>query len=79
MKAEDIKELSLKIKENINKVIVGKEKIIDVILTSIICGGHVFMEDVPGAGKTMLAKALQNQLAEISKECSLQRICCLQI
>ena len=58
MKAEEIKDLGIKLKENINKVIVGKEQIIDVILTSIICGGHILIEDVPGTGKTMIAKAL---------------------
>lgn len=46
------------IKENIEKVIVGKSKVIDLILTSLIAGGHVLLEDVPGTGKTMMAKSL---------------------
>lgn len=46
------------IKENIKKVIVGKDEVIDLMLTAIIANGHVLLEDVPGTGKTMLAKSL---------------------
>lgn len=43
---------------NIEKVIVGKHDVIELVVTSIITGGHVLMEDMPGTGKTMLAKTL---------------------
>ena len=44
------------LKNNINKVIVGKENVIDLLLTAVIAKGHILLEDVPGTGKTMLAK-----------------------
>lgn len=47
-----------KLKENIERVIVGKGEIIDFVLTALIAQGHVLLEDMPGTGKTMLAKSL---------------------
>ncbi|MBQ7792642.1 MAG: AAA family ATPase, partial [Clostridia bacterium] len=46
------------IAENIQKVIVGKETVVKKVLACLAAGGHVLLEDLPGAGKTMLAKSL---------------------
>mgnify|MGYP001852633486 CR=1 FL=1 len=56
--SEEITEVYEKIKSNIAKVIVGKDKTIDMLIVTMLCGGHVLLEDVPGTGKTMLIKAL---------------------
>ena len=58
-----------KIKDNIQKVIVGKSDVIDSLLISILCNGHVLVEDVPGSGKTTLARAVASSL-----DCSFGRI-----
>ena len=47
---------------NVNKVIVGKDKQIELLLVSLLVGGHVLLEDVPGTGKTKTAKALAASL-----------------
>ena len=52
-----------KIKENIAKVIIGKQDTVDLLLTSLIAGGHVLLEDVPGMGKTVLAKTLAKSMS----------------
>ena len=44
--------------DNINKIIVGKYDVVELVVTALVCGGHVLMEDMPGTGKTMLAKTL---------------------
>ena len=50
------------LKENIESVIVGKGKVIDMVMTSLISGGHILLEDVPGTGKTVMAKSLARSL-----------------
>ena len=57
------------VKENIAKVIVGKEKQTEELLLALVCGGHVLIEDVPGLGKTTLVSALARSL-----NCSFSRI-----
>ena len=56
------KELAEKVLGNINKVIVGKEETAKLLLTAILADGHVLLEDVPGTGKTKLAKTLAKSL-----------------
>ncbi len=51
------------LKQNIEQRIVGKGDVIDKIITALLAGGHVLLEDVPGVGKTSLAKALADSLA----------------
>lgn len=46
------------IRSNIEKVLIGKSQVTDLVLTSLVAGGHVLLEDVPGTGKTVLAKSL---------------------
>jgi len=69
MEAAQIKELSEKIRNNISKVIVGKEDVINKVLTALFCSGHVLLEDVPGTGKTSLAKSLSKSI-----NCNFKRI-----
>lgn len=56
------KELKDKVLDNVNKVIVGKEDIITMLLTALLAEGHVLLEDVPGTGKTKAAKSLARSL-----------------
>ena len=58
MNQPNISNLIQTIRQNVAQVIVGKDEVIDLLLTAMLCEGHVLLEDVPGIGKTTLAKTL---------------------
>lgn len=64
-----IAEVASRLRENIMKVIVGKDEVINLTLAVVLCEGHLLLEDVPGIGKTTLARALAASLG-----CSYRRI-----
>jgi len=66
---EPIRRLAERAADNIERVIVGKRGVIDLLLVALLCEGHVLVEDVPGTGKTMLAKSVARTL-----DCSFRRI-----
>jgi MoxR-like ATPase len=65
----DIQAKTNMIKQNIGRVLLGKEKAVELALTALVCGGHLLIEDAPGLGKTTLATGLAKSLG-----CSFGRI-----
>ena len=71
MAISDIEAYAQTIIENVERVIVGKRAAIEMVMVALLCEGHVLIEDVPGVGKTMLARAVA-----ISVGCSFKRLQC---
>jgi MoxR-like ATPase len=66
-----VAQAAAQVKTNIGQVLVGKDDVVELILAAVLSGGHVLIEDVPGIGKTTLARALANSL-----DCVFKRIQC---
>jgi len=69
MEYSQIANFAQKIKDNISQVIIGKDHEIELVLTALLAGGHILLEDVPGTGKTTMAKALSKSL-----QCGFSRV-----
>jgi MoxR-like ATPase len=65
----DIKEFGERIIGNLEQVIVGKRQSLELVVIGLLCQGHILIEDVPGVGKTMLARSLAKSL-----DCTFNRI-----
>ncbi len=68
---EKVRDAAMKIKENVESVIVGKGEVVELAIVALLCEGHILFEDVPGLGKTVLAKSLARSLG-----CTFRRIQC---
>jgi MoxR-like ATPase len=67
--AAAIKNVADRVKESIGRVIVGRDEVVELALVALLADGHILIEDVPGIGKTTLAKAIARSLS-----CSFRRI-----
>ncbi|HUV95548.1 MAG TPA: MoxR family ATPase [Anaerolineae bacterium] len=71
MSVKDVEAFARSVIENVERVIVGKREAIELVTVALLCEGHVLIEDVPGVGKTMLARSLA-----VSLGCSFKRLQC---
>ena len=62
MQLEAVHELAARVSANVERVMVGKRREVELILVALLCRGHVLIEDVPGVGKTVLAKAVARSI-----------------
>ena len=61
--AEQFKKAYAAVRQQITKVIVGQDDVVDGVLTCLFAGGHALLEGVPGLGKTLLVRSLSEALA----------------
>jgi MoxR-like ATPase len=62
-----VKEVAKIVTDNVEQVIVGKRRAVQLVLVALLCRGHVLIEDVPGVGKTVLAKAIARTIGSSFK------------
>src|SRR5215211_27625 len=59
----EVREVYQRLLESVRKVVVGKDRVVELCLVSLLAGGHVLLTDIPGVGKTTLARAISSSLA----------------
>jgi MoxR-like ATPase len=69
MPVDNVRAFGEKLISNVERVIIGKRDVVELALIALLCRGHVLIEDVPGVGKTMLAKAIAKSIG-----CNFKRI-----
>ena len=69
LKADQVQSMAARLRDSVQRVIVGRDRAIDLAIIALLCRGHVLIEDVPGIGKTTMAKALAQSLG-----CTFKRI-----
>src|SRR6478735_4814866 len=62
MQVQRVQELAARVTSNVERVVVGKRREVELVLVALLCRGHVLIEDVPGVGKTVLAKAIARSI-----------------
>jgi MoxR-like ATPase len=62
MQSNAVHELAARVTANVDRVVVGKRREVELVLVALLCRGHVLIEDVPGVGKTVLAKAIARSI-----------------
>jgi MoxR-like ATPase len=66
---DEIQQVAERVAANVEQVIIGKRRPVDLVLIALLCRGHVLLEDVPGVGKTVLAKSIARSIG-----CTFKRI-----
>jgi MoxR-like ATPase len=67
----DVRDASRRLQEAVGRVVVGQSGAVELVLVALLCGGHVLLEDVPGVGKTLLARTVARCL-----DCTFRRLQC---